>query len=79
MHTPIEALTVWMVVALTPAICEEVLFRGTVQHAFEKKMRLRWAFLLTGAIFSFFHLNPVTFIPLALLGTYFSVLTWRGD
>ena len=79
MHTPVEALTVWVVVALTPAFCEEVLFRGAVQWSFEKKMRLRWAFLLSGAIFSFFHLNPVTFIPLAMLGVYFSVLTWRGD
>lgn len=79
MHTPLEALTVWVVIALTPAFCEEILFRGAVQYSFEKKMRLRWAFLLSGAIFSFFHLNPVTFIPLTLLGAYFSVLTWRGD
>lgn len=79
MHTPVEALTVWVVIALTPALCEEVLFRGAVQYSFEKKMRLRWAFLLSGAIFSFFHLNPVTFIPLALLGAYFSVITWRGN
>lgn len=79
MHTPIEALSVWIVVALTPALCEEVLFRGAVQFSFEKKMRLRWAFLLSGGIFSFFHLNPVTFIPLAFLGTYFSVITWRGN
>lgn len=79
MHTPAEAITVWFVIALTPALCEEVLFRGAVQYSFEKKMRLRWSFLLSGAIFSFFHLNPVTFIPLALLGVYFSVITWRGD
>ncbi|MDX9760156.1 MAG: CPBP family intramembrane glutamic endopeptidase [Bacteroidota bacterium] len=79
MHTPVEAFTVWIVIALTPACCEEILFRGAVQYSFEKKMRLRWAFLLAGAIFSFFHLNPVTFIPLTLLGAYFSVLTWRGD
>lgn len=79
MHSPAEAIAVWAVIALTPALCEEVLFRGAVQYSFEKKMRLRWSFLLSGAIFSFFHLNPVTFIPLALLGVYFSVLTWRGE
>lgn len=78
MHSPMEALFVWLVVALTPGICEEVLFRGSVQWSFEKSMRLRWAFLLNGAIFSMFHLNPVTFVPLALLGTYFAVITWRG-
>ena len=78
MHSPLEALFVWLVVAVTPGICEEVLFRGSVQWSFEKGMRLRWAFLLNGAIFSMFHLNPVTFVPLALLGTYFAVITWRG-
>lgn len=78
MHTPMEALAVWLVVAVTPAICEEILFRGAVQRSFEKKLRLRWAFLLSGVIFSLFHLNPITFIPLALLGVYFSVIVWRG-
>ncbi|MCB2206107.1 CPBP family intramembrane metalloprotease [bacterium] len=79
MHSPGEALFVWLVIAVTPAICEEVLFRGTVLWSFEKGMRLRWAFLLNGAIFSMFHLNPITFVPLALLGTYFAVITWRGS
>lgn len=78
MHSPIEALFVWLVIAVTPGICEEVLFRGSVQWSFEKGMRLRWAVLLNGAIFSMFHLNPITFIPLAMLGTYFAVITWRG-
>jgi membrane protease YdiL (CAAX protease family) len=78
MHSPLEALFVWLVIAITPGICEEVLFRGSVQWSFEKGMRLRWAVLLNGAIFSMFHLNPITFIPLALLGMYFAVITWRG-
>jgi membrane protease YdiL (CAAX protease family) len=78
MHSPVEAVFVWLVVAVTPGICEEVLFRGTVQSSFERGMRLRWAFLLSGVIFSLFHLNPVTFVPLAMLGVFFAVITWRG-
>ena len=78
MHSPLEALFVWIIVAVTPGVCEEVLFRGSVQWSFEKGMRLRWAFLLNGVIFSMFHLNPVTFVPLALLGMYFAFITWRG-
>ena len=78
MHSPGEALFVWLVVAVTPALCEEVLFRGSVQWSFEKGLRLRWVILLNGAIFSLFHLNPITFVPLALLGSYFAVITWRG-
>lgn len=78
MRSPGEFLFVWLVVALTPAVCEEVLFRGTVQTAFERGMRTSWALLATGVIFALFHLNPVMFVPLAILGTYFSVLTWRS-
>lgn len=78
MRSPAEALFVWVVVALTPGFCEEVLFRGTVQYSFERGMRVRWALLLNGLIFSLFHLNPVTFVPLAMLGVFFAVITWRS-
>lgn len=78
MHSPAEALFVWLVVAVTPGFCEEILFRGAVQYSFERGMRLRWALLLSGGIFALFHLNPVTFVPLAMLGLFFAVITWRG-
>ncbi len=78
MRSPTEALFVWVVVALTPGFCEEVLFRGTVQYSFERGMRVRWALLLNGVIFSLFHLNPVTFVPLTMLGVFFAVITWRS-
>jgi len=79
MRTPVEALFVLLVVAVTPAICEEVLFRGTVMYSLERAVRVRWALLLSGVIFAAFHLNPVTFIPLAFLGTWLSVVAWRGN
>lgn len=78
MRSPAEALFVWVVVAVTPGFCEEVLFRGTVQYSFERGMRVRWALLLNGVIFALFHLNPVTFVPLTLLGVFFAIITWRS-
>jgi len=78
MRSPWELAFVWLVVALTPAICEEVLFRGVVQGSLERGLRLRWAFLLTGMFFALFHLNPMQFVPLAILGLYFSVIAWRA-
>jgi membrane protease YdiL (CAAX protease family) len=77
MHSPGEMLFVMMVVALTPAFCEEILFRGVVQDAFRRGMRLRWAFLLTAGIFALFHLNPMSFVPIVVLSLYFSILVWR--
>jgi uncharacterized protein len=78
MGSPLEMLFVLFVIGLTPAVCEELLFRGTVQYSFERAMRARWAVLLTGAIFALFHLNPITFIPLAILGSWLGFVVWRG-
>ena len=77
--TPLEGVFVWIVVAFTPAICEEILFRGVAQHAFERRFRVRWAAVLTGSIFALYHMNPVSFVPLAVLGVFFSIVVWRTD
>jgi len=79
MRSGSEMIFVLLVIAITPAICEEILFRGVVQGAFEQRLRLRWTFLLTGSIFAMFHLNPMSFIPLVFLGIYLSFLVWRGN
>jgi membrane protease YdiL (CAAX protease family) len=78
MRSPGEALFVLFVVGFTPAVCEEALFRGTVQYSFERVLRMRWVLLLTGAIFAMFHLNPLTFVPLTLLGAWLGFVVWRG-
>jgi membrane protease YdiL (CAAX protease family) len=78
MRSPAEMLFVLLVAAVTPAVCEEVLFRGAVLGSLERGMRTRWAVVLTGVIFSLFHLNPVTFVPLALLGMYIGFVVVRG-
>ncbi len=76
--SPLELTFVILVIAVTPAICEESVFRGAVQSAFEKSLPLKWALLLCGTIFALFHLNPFAFVPLVILGTYFSFIVWRG-
>jgi uncharacterized protein len=78
MHSPLEFAWVWLVVAATPAICEEVLFRGAVQDLLGGAMSRRWTLVLTGVIFAAFHLNPVSFVPLAALGIYFAFLVDRS-
>ena len=82
-----EFLFVVVVVALTPAICEEVLFRGLVQRTLGdlssdhdpismSKSGLRAA-IISGLIFGLFHLNITQFIPLAALGVYFGFVVYR--
>jgi membrane protease YdiL (CAAX protease family) len=63
--------------ALIPAFCEELLFRGYAQRQFERASGAAGGILLSGILFGFYHLRPSQFLPLALLGLYLAYLTWR--
>lgn len=73
-QSPREFLFVVLVVAVTPAICEEILFRGLVQGNFEMPMSKTKAIIWTGIIFGAYHLDPFTFVALCALGIYLSYL-----
>lgn len=73
-HSPFEFLFVLLVVGITPAICEEMLFRGLVQGNFELSMSRRKAIIVTGIIFGLYHVDIVTFVALCSLGIYLSYL-----
>ncbi len=55
--------------ALMPAIAEEVFFRGCMQTTIHKLVKNGWlAVVLTALIFSAIHLQFVTFLPRVVLG-----------
>ncbi len=66
----IDALLIVVVVAITPAICEEIFFRGFVQKSFEQKLKPYWSALMTAIFFGLYHFNPYGLIPLVALGFY---------
>lgn len=78
-HSPGEFIFVVTVVAVTPAICEELLFRGLVQRSFEKVTVGFQGAIITGVIFAAFHLVPYSFLPLAALGSYFGFIVYRSQ
>ena len=63
--------------ALTPAICEEVLFRGYFQRQAERSYGVIWGIVLSGVIFGLYHLRLTQAIPLSMLGVFMAYLTWR--
>ena len=67
-----------LMIAVTPAICEELLFRGYIQRQFERSAGIDWSIALSGILFGVYHLQPTKVLPLALLGCYFAFLTWRS-
>lgn len=69
----------WMTlfnVALIPAFCEEILFRGYALRSFQKSWGPLAAIAVTGVIFGLFHLEPVNFLPLAMIGIILAYITW---
>ena len=78
-RSPAEFIFVVLVVALTPALCEEVLFRGLIQRNLEAASNGFRAAVIGGIIFGLYHLNPFSFIPLAVLGIYFGFLVYRSN
>ena len=57
-----------VVVALIPAIGEEMTFRGVLQQSLTRKMNPHVAILLSAAIFSFIHFQFYGFLPRMFLG-----------
>ena len=72
-----EFLSVVFVFALTPAVCEELFFRGYIQQNYNHSMSTGRAILLTGCVFAFFHLSAANLLPLALLGCYIGYIYSR--
>lgn len=77
--SPPELLFVVLVVAVTPAIVEEFLFRGLVQSCFGRSVSPGRAAFWAGLIFGVFHFNPFSVIPLIALGIFFGMLRYRSE
>lgn len=69
----------WLIflIAITPAICEEVFFRGYVQRTFERTIRAK-SIWLVGIIFGLYHMQPLSLITLSLLGIIFGFFYYQS-
>ncbi len=64
-------------VCVAAPICEESLFRGTILQEQRKQESVATAVIVNGLMFSAFHVNPVSFVGLALVGMFLAHLTIR--
>lgn len=58
-------------------VCEEVFFRGFVFGGLRRRLRFRWAALLSGLFFGFMHADPLRFVALSVTGIVFAGLFER--
>ncbi|MBI3766350.1 MAG: CPBP family intramembrane metalloprotease, partial [Ignavibacteriales bacterium] len=66
-----------LVIAITPAICEETFFRGYVQRTMERTVKWK-SVLIVGVVFGLFHLQPLGLISLSILGMVFGYFAYRS-
>lgn len=81
MQANADRLLLLLTVAVAAPIVEEILFRGLLYPALRERWGVAGGALLSGAIFAAVHPTiPTGFLPLALLGVAFALMTeWRGS
>jgi membrane protease YdiL (CAAX protease family) len=76
-RTGLEFGWIVIVVCLTPAICEEIFFRGFIQRTFERTMQWK-SVILIGVLFGLFHFQPLGLMTLSILGILFGYFYYRS-
>lgn len=67
------------IVSISPAICEEAVFRGVVLRSFSSCGNKWAAIIATGLIFGAFHGNIWRFVPTALLGIMLGYIVYETN
>jgi uncharacterized protein len=57
-------------ICVTPALCEEFLFRGYFQGTLSRGMKSPWSWILTGSCFALVHQNYIGLGSLLIIGMY---------
>ncbi len=76
-----ESSPIWLlllVIAASPAVCEELLFRGVLMRSMVGRFRTRTVVIWTALLFGAFHMSAARFIPTSLLGIVLALLALRS-
>jgi membrane protease YdiL (CAAX protease family) len=73
-NNPAELILLLFIVGLTPALCEEFLFRGYFQRTLQRKLKTPWHFIISGSIFALFHFQLISLPALIVVGIFLGFL-----
>jgi sodium transport system permease protein len=73
---PASMWVVWLVIAVTPALCEEIFFRGVILSGL-RRLGLWPALLACGFLFGVAHASIYRLLPTMFLGILLTWLVWR--
>ena len=76
-NKPVDILVNIIIVALLPAICEELCFRGALQRILIQCTKSPWAgIIIASVLFSALHMQFQGFLPRMFLGVLLGALYW---
>lgn len=78
-HSVPEFLVIVFVICLTPAICEEALFRGFTLTNLSRITKASAAIFMSGFLFAFYHFQPFNIVPLVALGCYLGFIVYYSN
>lgn len=72
-----NVVSVFLVIALAPAVCEEMMFRGLIYNSMKAKYRVSVAIAIVAVLFGIYHMSLVKFIPTGLLGLVLCYVAYK--
>jgi membrane protease YdiL (CAAX protease family) len=81
MDTPAELISNLVMIAVIPALGEELLFRGVIQGLFAKMTKnIHWGIVISAFLFSALHMQFFGFLPRMAMGVLFGyLLVWTNN
>jgi uncharacterized protein len=74
---PLDLIANIVIIALLPAFCEEIFFRGALQRVMIHVTKSPWAgIILTAILFSALHLQFMGFLPRLFMGIVLGAMYW---
>lgn len=73
-----QYLISFLVIALTPGICEEVMFRGMIMNSYDKLGRKK-AIIYSAILFGIFHFNAQNLLGPIFLGLLFGIIAYKTN
>jgi membrane protease YdiL (CAAX protease family) len=70
-------LIAYFALAITPAICEEILFRGLILSALLKKFSPSISIIVSAGLFAAFHMDLYRFLPTMVLGLLLGWIVYK--
>lgn len=76
--TGMFAFVIAFAIGITPAICEEILFRGYIQTRLTKALPVPVGIFIASSLFAVYHMDPVHIVAVFPLGLYLGWVSYRS-